>query len=187
VFALWTATGAMTAFMRALNRAYEVEETRNFARQRLVALEMLAVMFVAFVLVFGLLVLGPHVSSWIGSAVDAEGLVGTVWWIAQWPVLLLGLLAAFATVLYLGPNVEQRKWQFLTPGALTAAVVWIVVSGLFAVYTAKFGSYNKTWGSFSAVIVMLTWLWLSGLALLLGAEINSEVERSRRLRSQSRA
>jgi len=104
------------------------------------------------------------------------------WWVAQWPILLVGLLAAFATLLYLGPDVDHPRWEFLTPGSLVAAFLWIATSGLFAVYTAMFGSYNKTWGSLSAVIVMLTWLWLTGMALLLGAEINSEVERSRRLR-----
>ena len=182
LFALWTATGAMTAFMRALNRAYEVKETRKFVKQRVTAMKMLVVMFVAFVLVFGLLVLGPHVSSWVGSAVGAEGVVDAIWWAAQWPVLLVGLFAAFAIVLYLGPNVDHPKFQFLTPGAVVAAAVWIIVSGLFALYTSMFGSYDKTWGSLSAVIVMLTWLWLSSLALLLGAEINAEVERSRQLR-----
>lgn len=182
VLALWATTGAMTAFMRAMNRAYDRKETRNFVRQRLVALSMVFVMSIAFMLVFGLLILGPHLSSWIGSAAHAKTLVEWVWWVAQWPILIFGLLAAFATLLYLGPNVEHPKWQFVSPGAVLAAVVWLAASGLFAIYTAKFGSYNKTWGSLAAVIVMLTWLWLTGLALLLGAEINSEAERSRELR-----
>jgi membrane protein len=182
VLAVWSTTGAMTAFMRALNRAYDRKETRNFVRQRIVALSMVFVMSIAFLLVFGLLILGPHLSSWIGSATHAKTLVQWIWWGAQWPILIAGLLAAFATLLYLGPNVEQPKWHFITPGAVTAAVVWLAASGLFAVYTSMFGSYNKTWGSLAAVIVMLTWLWLTGLALLLGAEINSEAERSRELR-----
>jgi membrane protein len=182
VLALWTSTGAMTSFMRALNRAYDREETRNFVRQRFVAVQMLAAMGAAFLLVFGLLVLGPVISDWIGSALDIEGVIGWVWWIAQWPLLLAGLLAAFATVLYLGPNVDLPRWRFITPGSLLAVVVWIAASGLFAVYTSMFGSYNKTWGSLAAVIVMLTWLWLTGLALLFGAEVNAEAERSRELR-----
>jgi membrane protein len=180
--ALWTTTGAMTSFMRALNRAYDREETRNFFKQRLVALQMVVAMGVAFLLIFGLLVLGPLVSKWIGDALNIQGVVGWVWWIAQWPVLIGGLLAAFATVLYLGPNVEHPRWQFITPGCIVAVFVWLVASGLFAVYTSMFGSYNKTWGSLAAVIVMLTWLWLTGLALLFGAEVNAEAERSRELR-----
>src|SRR5204862_6988729 len=105
-----------------------------------------------------------------------------LWWILQWPIALGGLLVAFAPLLYLGPDVEQPEWRFLTPGSLVAALLWIAASGLFAVYTATFASYNKTWGALSAVIVMLTWLWITGLALLLGAEINAEAERSRQLR-----
>jgi membrane protein len=187
VLALWTTTGAMTALMRALNRAYERGEGRNFLRQRVVALQMLGAVGAAFLLVFGLLVLGPLVSKWIGDALDIEGVIGWLWWIAQWPVLIAGLLAAFATVLYLGPNVEHRKWQFITPGSIVAVVVWLAASGGFAVYTSMFGSYNKTWGSLAAVIVMLTWLWLTALALLFGAEVNAEAERSRELRQGRKA
>ena len=182
VLALWTTMGAMTSFMRAVNRAYDREEGRSFVRQRLVAVQMVIAMGVAFLLVFGLLVLGPVMSGWIGNALDIEGVMGWLWWVVQWPILLVGLLAVFATVLYLGPNVDHPRWRFITPGALFAVVVWLVASGLFAVYTSMFDSYNKTWGSLAAVIVMLTWLWVTGIALLLGAEINSEAERSRELR-----
>ena len=182
VLAAWTTTGAMTSFMRAVNRAYDRGETRGFLRQRAVAVQMVVAMAVAFILVFGLLVLGPVMSDWIGNALDIENAIGWVWWVAQWPILIAGLLAVFATVLYLAPNVDRPPWRFLTPGAVFAVAVWLLASGLFAVYTAMFSSYNKTWGSLAAVIVMLTWLWLTGVALLLGAEINAEVERSRELR-----
>jgi len=183
VLAAWTTTGAMTAFMRALNRAYDRRETRNFIRQRLVAIEMVVVMAFAIVLVFGLLVLGPALSHWVGNALGIQGVVGWIWWVAQWPILLVGLLAAFATVLYLGPDVEQPRWRFVTPGSVLAVVIWLIASGAFAVYTSMFGSYNKTWGALAAVIIMLTWLWLTGVALLLGAEVNAEAERSRELRT----
>ena len=182
VLALWTTTGAMTSFIRAVNRAYDRDEGRGFVRQRLVAVQMVIAMGVAFLLVFGLLVLGPVMSGWIGSALDIEGVIGWLWWVVQWPVLLAGLLAIFATVLYLGPNVDHPRWRFITPGAVFAVVVWLVASALFAVYTSMFDTYNKTWGSFAAVIVMLTWLWVTGIALLFGAEINAEAERSRELR-----
>ena len=182
VLALWTTTGAMTAFMRAVNSAYERDETRGFVKQRVVAVQMVVGLGLAFLLVFGLLVLGPVISHWIGSSLDAEGVIGWAWWIAQWPILIGALLVVFATVLYLAPNVEHPRWHFVTPGSLFAVVIWLVASGAFAVYTSMFSSYNKTWGSLAAVIVMLTWLWLSGLSLLMGAEINAETERSRELR-----
>ncbi len=139
LLALWTTIGAMTAFIRATNRTYDCEETRGFVRQRLVALEMVVALGIAFVVVFGLLVLGPAISGWVGA--------GWVWWVAQWPILVIVLLLVFATVLYLAPNVEHPRWQLISPGAVVAAVVWIVASGLFALYTSMFATYNKTWGA----------------------------------------
>jgi membrane protein len=97
-------------------------------------------------------------------------------------LLVAGLLVSFAGILFLGPNVDHPRWKFLSFGAVFAIVVWLLASGAFAVYVSMFGSYNKTWGSLSAVVILLTWLWLSGVALLLGAEINAEAERSRELR-----
>ena len=182
LLALWTATGAMNALMRSLNRTYERKETRSFVKQRVTAFGMLACMVVAFALSFGLLVLGPALSSWIGNAIDAETVFKWIWWTAQWPVLIAGLLFAFAGILYLGPNIDHPRWQFVTPGSVFAVAIWLIASGLFAVYVSLFGSYNKTWGTLAAVIIMLTWLWLSGVALLFGAEINAEAERSRELR-----
>ena len=182
VLALWTLTGSMQTLMWALNSAYDREETRGFVKQRLTALLMVVLILIAFVLAFGLLVLGPHLSGWIGSSVGFEALVKWLWWTAQWPILILALLVVFATVLYLGPNVDHRRWSFLTLGTATSVVVWLLASGAFAVFVGQVGSYNKAWGSLAAVIIMLTWLWLTGLALLFGAELNAEAERSRELR-----
>jgi membrane protein len=182
VLALWTVMGAMQTLMWALNAAYDREETRGFIKQRLTALVMVILLLVAFALVFGLLVLGPVLSDAVGSAVGLESVVDWLWWTAQWPILLLGLLFVFATILYLGPNVDHPRWQFLTFGTAISVVVWLLASGAFALYVSSLGSFNKTWGSLAAVIIMLTWLWLSGLALLFGAEVNAEAERSRELR-----
>lgn len=188
VLALWSTTGAMNAYMLAINLAYERKDRRSFIRKRIVAVEMVVAIGFAFVLVAVLLIFGPEIEKSISSHVGgAGGVLDVAWWIAQVPILLIGLLAAFATLLYLGPDVEQREWKFLTPGSLVAAVMWIAVSGLFAVYTSMFGSYNKTWGTLSAVIVMLTWLWLSAMAILYGAEVNAELERSRELRGGAAA
>jgi membrane protein len=179
VLAIWSVTGAMNSYMTALNMAYERKDRRSFIAKRVVALKMAAVLGVAFALVAVLLMFGPVVESAIARRVGPAGsVVAVLWWAAQWPILLGGLLVAFAALLFLGPDMEHRKWEFLTPGSLVAALLWIAASGLFAVYTATFASYNKTWGSLAAVIVLLTWLWLTGMALLLGAEINAEAERS---------
>ena len=122
---------------------------------------------------------GPISATGSGGGSTSKDVFGWLWWTVQWPILVFGLLAVFAVVLYLGPNVDHPRWRFLTPGAIVAVVVWLARPGLFAVYVSVFGSYNKAWGSLAAVIIMLTWLWLSALALLLGAEVNAEAERSR--------
>ena len=179
LLALWTLSGAMQTVMWALTAAYERDETRGFVKKRLIAVTLIFCVVVSFALVFVLLVLGPDASRWVGSAVGNTTLVRWVWWTAEWPILLVGLMTMFAIVLYLAPNVVPRKWQFITPGAVFAVVVWLVASGLFAVYTSNFSTYNKAWGSLAAVIIMLTWLWVSALALLVGGEINAEVQRCR--------
>src|SRR5215213_4104915 len=182
VLALWTITGAMETLMWALNAAYDRDETRGFFKRRLTALVMIIVLLISFVLAFGLLVMGPHVSGWIGSAVGSEALVNWLWWTLQWPLLIVWLLLAFATVFYLGPNVDHPSWRFLSLGTAISVIVWLLASAGFALYVSQFSSYNKAWGSLAAVIIMLTWLWISGLALLFGAEVNAEAERSRELR-----
>ncbi len=180
VLAFWSTTGAMTTYMTAINLAYERKDGRPFVRKRLVALELVAAIGLAFLLVAVLLIFGPPLEQLVAShAGGASGAVGWIWWIAEWPILLGGLMFAFATLLYLGPDIEHPRWQFVTPGSLFATAVWLAASGAFAFYTSSFGSYNKTWGTLAAVIVMLTWLWLAAIALLLGAEINAETERRR--------
>jgi membrane protein len=180
VLAVWSTTGAMTTYMTAVNLAYKRKDGRAFVRKRLVALELVAAIGVAFLLVAVLLIFGPPLEQLVAShAGRASGAIGWIWWIAEWPILLGGLMFAFALLLYLGPDIEHPRWQFVTPGSLFATAVWLAASGGFAVFTSSFGSYNKTWGTLAGVIVMLTWLWLAAIALLLGAEINAEAERRR--------
>jgi membrane protein len=185
--ALWTTTSAMTTCMTALNLAYERRDRRSFVRKRLTALAMAACVGAAALLTGGLLVLGPHLERWVGAALEAETVVAWVWWLGQWPILVAGLLAAFSVVMYLGPDVDHPRWRFVTPGSVAAALVWIAVSACFALYTSSFSSYEKTWGSLAAVIITLTWLWLGGVALLFGGELNAEAERSRELRRRRAA
>lgn len=176
VLALWASTSAMTTYMAALNTAHDQKDERSFVRKRLVALLLVAVMGAAVALVVFLLILGPYAQRGVGNLLGIESVLSWMWWVAQWPLLLGGLLAAFAVLHYVGPDVEHRSWRFVLPGAMVAALAWVLVSSAFAVYTSLFESYNKTWGSLSAVIVTLTWLWLSAVALLFGGEVNSEVK-----------
>ena len=180
--ALWASTSAMTTYMQALNRAYDREDARSFARRRLIALAMVVAIGAGTVLVGLLLVFGPYLQRWLGDVLGLEVALTWVWWTVQWPVLVLALLLAFSVLHYYAPDVEHRRWQLVTPGSVVAVVVWLAASSAFSVYASMFGSYNKAWGSFSAVIVTLTWLWLTAIALLFGGEVNAEVERSRELR-----
>jgi membrane protein len=177
VLAVWTMTSAATTLMKGVTVAFDREESRGFTRVRLLAVAIVAVLVVAAALVVGLLVLGPHLERWIGNATGAPTLTAWLWWALQWPVLIAGLLFAFAAVLYLGPDAEQPRWQLITPGAIAAVVVWLAASAAFAFYSANFGSYEKTWGTLSAVVITLLWLWLTSAALLFGAEINAETQR----------
>jgi membrane protein len=185
--AVWATTSAMTTCMAALNLAYERRDRRSFLRKRLTALVMAACVGAAGLLSGGLLVLGPLLEHWLGKALDAESAVAWAWWLGQWPILIGGLLAAFSVVMYLGPDVDHPKWRFITPGSVAAVLVWVLASAAFALYTSSFGSYEKTWGSLAGVIVTLTWLWLGGVALLYGGELNAETERSRELRQGQQA
>jgi membrane protein len=187
LLALWSLTGAATNVMWAMNICYDREETRGFFRKRAAAMAMIVLALLGFVLCFGVLALGPHLSVWIGRALRARMLVQIVWWVAEWPLLVFGLLVVFAGMLYYGPNVQHPRWRFLTFGSVLALVVWLAASGAFAFYVARFGHYNKSWGSLTAVVVILTWFWLSSLALLIGAEVDAEAERSRELRRREPA
>jgi len=177
--ALWSLTGAMQNLMWALNIAYGREESRGFVRRRITALGMVVFALIGFALAFGVLVLGPQLSTWAGDALGARSVVKVIWYVAEWPFLVGGLLVAFAGFTYLGPNVERPRWRILTFGSVLAVVAWLGASAAFAFYVSRFGSYNKAWGALAAVVVMLTWLWLSSVALLLGAEVNAEVDRTR--------
>jgi membrane protein len=177
LLALWTSSGAMSALMRGLNRVHGCEETRSFAQQRLTALALLAWSLLAIAISFGLLVLGAPLSRALGDALDARTLVGWLWWGAQWPILGAALLAAVVGILRVGPARSRRCVRAELAGGAVAVMIWVVASAGFGVYVSGFGNYGAAWGSLSAVIVMLTWLWLTAAALLLGAQVEAEVER----------
>lgn len=176
LLAIWSLTGAMSAFMTAIELAYAQRDPRSFLRKRLVALELVGFFLLALALVCGLLVFGPTLSAWVGRKTTSESLVGWIWWGAEWPLLIGALLSLLTIMLWLAPA-QRPSWQVLFPGALLATLIWILSSAGFAFFTATYGTYNKTWGSLSAVIVTLVWLWLTALALLVGAELNAEAAR----------
>jgi membrane protein len=178
--ALWTTTSAAGTLMEGLTTTYDRKDERSFLRKRLLGVVIVVCLLVSALLVTSLLVLGPQLEGWVGGALGAERVTAWVWWTAQWPLLVGALLLAFAVLLYLGPDADHVDWRLVSPGAVTAVVLWLVASAGFAVFTARFGTYEKTWGTLAAVVVTLVWLWLTSAALLFGAEVNAEAERRAR-------
>jgi membrane protein len=181
--ALWSASGYVGAFGRAMNAVYEIDEGRPFWKLRplQVLVTLVAIVLVACVAVM-LVVTGPLASS-IGSVIGLGDQAVTVWDVAKWPVLILFVVLVVAMLYYATPNVRQPKFRWISVGAFVAIVVWVLASVAFAFYVSSFGSYDKTYGSLAGAVVGLLWLWISNLALLFGAELDSELERGRELQA----
>lgn len=181
--ALWSASGYIGAFGRALNRIYEIREGRPFWKLRptMLLITLIAVVLVALVAI-GLVVSGP-VAETVGSAIGLGNTAVTVWNIAKWPVMLAVVIAIVAILFYATPNVKQPRFRWISIGAGVAVLVWVLASVGFGFYVANFSSYDKTYGSLAGVIVFLLWLWITNLALLFGAELDAEIERGRQLQA----
>ncbi|WP_239456500.1 YihY/virulence factor BrkB family protein [Nocardioides solisilvae] len=179
--ALWTASGYVGAFSRAMNRIYEIPEGRPFWKLRPQMLLLTAVCLTLLAMVLVMLIVSGDVARAIGDVIGLGSTAVTVWGIAKWPVLALVVMVLIALLYYFTPNVKQPKIRWLSPGAVVAVVAGVLASVGFTFYVANFASYNKTYGSLAGVIIALLFLWIMNLALLLGAEIDSELERGREL------
>jgi len=179
--ALWSASGYIGAFIRASNIIWDVEEGRPIWRtlplRVAITVTMLLLLAVSAVAV---VVTGP-LADRVGRLIGVGGSFVTVWDIAKWPVLVIVVAFMFSILYYASPNVRQPGFRWVTPGGALAVVAWIVASAAFGLYVANFGSYNKTYGSLGAIIIFLVWLWLSNVAILLGAELNAELVRGRQI------
>jgi membrane protein len=179
--ALWTASNYVGAFMRASNAVYEREEGRPFWILRPVQmLVTLVLVLMAALVVVALIVTGP-VAKAVGDAVGLGDAAVTAWNIAKWPVMLVVVMLMLAVLYWSSPNAKPAGFRWVSPGSVVAVVLWIVASAAFAFYVANFGSYNKTYGALAGVIVFLVWMWITNIAVLLGAELNAETERAREL------
>ena len=179
--ALWTASGYVGAFMRASNAIYEIEEGRPFYKLRpLQILVTLILELMLAIVVLGLIVSGPLATA-IGNAVGIGDTALTVFNIVKWPVLLVIVSLMLAVLYYSAPNAKLPGFKWISPGSVLAVVVWILASAAFAFYVANFGSYGKTYGTLGGAVTFLVWMWITNLAVLFGAELNAELERSREL------
>jgi membrane protein len=179
--AIWSASGYVSAFMRASNTIYDVEEGRPVWKSvptrvgtTLVLLLLLAITAVGVVLTGGL-------AEQVGKVLGIDKTAVDVWNIAKWPVLIGIVSLMFAILYYAAPNVKHPKFRWVSPGGVVAVILWIAASAAFAFYVASFSSYNETYGAIGGVIVFLTWLWITNIAVLFGAELNAELERGRQI------
>jgi membrane protein len=179
--AIWSASGYVGAFMRASNAIYEIEEGRPIYVKRPVQLLITVVLLVLVAASAVAVVVTGGLAKRVGDLLGVGGTAVTVWDIAKWPVLILAVAFMFSILYWAAPNVKQPRFRWLTPGGILAVLVWIVASALFALYVANFSSYNKTYGTLGGIIAFLVWLWISNIAVLLGAELNAELERGRQL------
>jgi len=179
--ALWSASGYVAAFMRASNAIYDIGEGRPVWKtlpvrvgMTIVTVALLAISAIAVV------VTGP-LAKQVGNVVGLGGAAVTAWDIAKWPFLIVIVSFMFALLYWAAPNVKHPKFKWVSPGGVLAVLLWLLASAAFAFYVANFGSYNKTYGSIGGVICFLTWLWISNVVILLGAEFNAELERGRQI------
>lgn len=181
VLALWSASGYIAAFMRASNVVWDVEEGRRIwttiplrLAVTLVTVILLTVTAIAVVFTGGL-------AQQVGNVIGVGHSAVSIWDIAKWPVMLLVIALILAILYWAGPNVRQPGFRWVTPGGLLAVGLWVLASGAFAFYVANFSSYNKTYGAMASVIIFLVWLWITNTVILLGAELNAEIERGRQI------
>jgi len=184
--ALWASSSGVTAIMDALNVVYDVkEDSRPFWRSRLTAIVLTLALAGFVILALTLVLYGSSIGSWIADFVGLGSAFAWVWNILQWPVILALMLLVVDAVYYVCPDIEQ-EWRWITPGSVFAVLMWVVVSLGFKAYVDNFGDYNKVYGSIAGVIVLMLWLYWSGMVLLLGGEINAEIEQAATERQKRR-
>jgi membrane protein len=174
--ALWAASNGLSAITESLNTAYDVKESRPWWKQRLTAIGLTIALSILIIGALILVVAGGHIAEWLAAHYGLGPVFPTGWKIIQWPVVLACMTFAFALIYYLAPDFREQEWQWLTPGAVIGVALWLLVSLGFRVYLHYFNSYNATYGSLGAVIILMLWLYFTGAAVLIGGEVNSEIE-----------
>lgn len=176
VAALWAASNGLSAITATLNTAYDLKESRPWWKQRLIAIALTIALSILIILVLVLIVAGGHIADWLASTYGLGAVFPMAWKIIQWPFVLGCMILAFALIYYFAPDFREQSWQWLTPGAAIGVVLWLLVSIAFRVYLSFFDSYSATYGSLGAVIILMLWLYFTGTAVLIGGEVNSEIE-----------
>jgi len=173
---LWAASNGMGAISETLNSAYNVKETRPWWKSRLVAIGLTIALAILIVTALALLLYGYEMADAIASWAGLSGVFKLTWKIAQWPILLFFILLSFNLIYYFAPDLKEQEWKWVTPGAVVGVGLWLLVSFAFKTYLKYFNSYSATYGSLGALIIMMLWFYFTGMAILIGGEVNSEIE-----------
>jgi membrane protein len=179
VGAIWSASGYISSFMQAANAVFEVKEGRPIWVRLPIRLAVTVVLLVLLAISAIAVVVTGGLAGQVGRLLGIGGTAVTIWDIAKWPALLLVVSLMFSILYWAAPNVSEGGFRWISPGSVFAVVVWVIASALFALYVSNFASYNKTYGALAGAVIFLVWLWISNVALLLGAELNAEIERVR--------
>jgi membrane protein len=173
--ALWSSSAAIVSIVGALNRAYDIEEARPWWKVRLIAIGLTLAVAVIVIIALSLVLVGPSLATKLGQVTGLGAPFEWTWLVLQWPLVFGMIAVAIGLIYYFGPDAEQ-DWAWITPGAIAGTVLWLIVSLLFKLYVANFTDYEGTYGMVGAVIVVLLWFYVSGIAILTGAELNAEIE-----------
>ena len=176
--ALWAASQGVTAVMRSLNIAYEVSERRPWWKQKVVALGLTLGISVLVLGALGLMLFGAPAARSLAAHLGLGHSLVIAWHLVQWPLVLGFMFAAFAVTYYFAPHLKSPEWHWITPGSVTGLTCWMLASFALKTYLHFFNSYSKTYGSLGAVIILLLWLYMTGFSILLGGEVNSEIEKA---------
>jgi membrane protein len=183
VGAVWAASGAMSSVIKAMNKAHELHETRPIWKVRGIAILLVVLSGITTAGIFLLIVVGGALGNAIARKASLHGAFEWAWGLARWPVAFCAILLFFGLVYYLAPNKERPSWKWITPGAIVAGLLWLLLSGLFALYVNFAGNYSRTYGALASGVILLLWLNYSAFALLFGAELNAELDRQADIRA----
>jgi membrane protein len=178
VLTLWFASGGMSSMISTLDAIYHVRESRSWFKGRIIALGLTIAIAALILTSLCIVLVGGHLSEWIGIKLHLTSIVVSAWKMLQWMAVLLFLTLSFSLIYYFGPSVDQRRWHWITPGSLFGQILWLVASAGLRVYLHFFNTYTATYGSLGAMMILLAWLYVTGLSFLIGGEINAQIERA---------
>jgi membrane protein len=178
VLTLWFASGGTSSMISTLDAIYHVRQSRGWFRGRLIALELTVAILVLLITSLFIVLVGGHFTDWIGMKLHLTSIVMTAWKGLQWAAVVLFLTLSFSLIYYFGPSLEQRRWHWITLGSIFGGCLWLAASAGLRVYLHFFNTYTATYGSLAAMMILLAWLYVTGLAFLIGGEINAQIERA---------